>query len=368
MPDEFDTSLDDSTEGLRGAALRTAQLAEAMRNARAPGPGLAINPPPDYSPPVGAGVMYATNGPANFSQATIGPGGQPLPSNAVNARFVQGPPPEDPETQMMRKFLNTIPVDQAERAIRVAQQFQAKRAYQKRSASGVDPAQNLMQYFVESGATGGGMKSSDLSNIARAQEAFARAQPFTPRAVNVGGNQLVETGRGRFAFPPKVSPPVRWTTHTDSKTGRTIQTNPLTGESRVIEEGSAPADSTKAQKTIIDAERRRLTARLNNSQLFQREVDITKKEMGIDDDSQAKAFVEGDLNNRLKALDAQEANLGKAPVVALATPVAPAPVAASTATTTRKTLTRELAKAFLTKARGDKAKARQMAKDAGYDF
>lgn len=203
------------------------------------------------APPSGTGFTYSTNGPASADtrQFSTPVGRFNLPANAQNPMFVQGPPPEDPETQMMRKFLSTIPVDQAEKAIHVAQQFQAKRAYQKRAASGVDPAQNLMQYFVESGATGG-VKSSDISNLARAQEAFARSQPFTPRAVNVGGNQLVETGRGRFAFPPKVAPPVRWTTHVDPKTGRTIQTNPVTGEMKVLSEGTPVAPKEKKVEMV----------------------------------------------------------------------------------------------------------------------
>lgn len=343
MPDEFDTSLDASTEGLQGAALRTAQLAEAMRNARAPGPGLAVNPPPSFSPAPGTGLMYATNGPATFS------GGSPLPTNAVNARFVQGPPPEDPETQMMRKFLSTIPVDQAERAIHVAQQFQARRAYKRAIDNGEDPTKAFMTYMAMSATSGGmGTKPADAIHAMTAMANLAKAT--RPPQMTPGQQANIDLRNREFAERQKQNA---------LKLEADKQKSVATAGQKAL------AESTKAQKAIIDSERRRLTARLNNSQLFQREVDITKKEMGIDDDSQAKAFVESDLNNRLKSLDAQEANLGKATVAA---PAAPAPVAASTATTTRKTLTRDLAKAFLTKARGDKAKARQLAKDAGYDF
>lgn len=313
MPD-FDTSLDDSSEGLQGAALRTAQLADAMQNARLPGPPVAVNPPPDFSPPSGSGVMYATNGPARFA-------GSPIPVNAMNVRTVQGPPPEDPETQMMRKFLSAIPVDQAEKAIQVAQQFQARRAYKRAIDSGEDPTKAFMNYMAMSATSGGMGKPADaihamtaMANLARA----TRAPQMTPSQqanIDLRNREFAERQRQNAL---KVQADQAKATAAAAKV-------------TAAAEQKQAAEQVKTQKVMIDAERRRLTARLNNAILFQREVDITKKEMGIDDDEKAKEFVEGDINNRLKALDAQEANLGKAPVT-------PPPVtAAPTATASTKT-------------------------------
>lgn len=177
-----------------------------------PPPAPRVSPPPGPVLPPGAGFTYSSQGPADWSETRTftAPGGLeiPIPRNAVNPTFFQGPPPEDPQTVLVRKALNSVPVDQAWQAIEAAGNFLAgqafNREYKKQMEAHGDP--------IKAGQAAMAASASYYTNPEmrrKAMETAGRMGTVTPQLMDVPGvgKVLVNPKTGAMHVSPVVTAP-----------------------------------------------------------------------------------------------------------------------------------------------------------------
>lgn len=178
-----------------------------------PPPAPRVSPPPGPVLPPGAGFTYSSQGPADWSETRTftAPGGLeiPIPRNAVNPTFFQGPPPEDPQTVLMRKALNAVPVDQAWQAIEAAQQFLGTKAYQRTfdsaTKAGKNPIEAASDAFM---AMTPYLSPKDKAMALKAARSVS-PQAITPQLMDVPGvgKVLVNPKTGAMHVSPVVTAP-----------------------------------------------------------------------------------------------------------------------------------------------------------------
>ena len=283
-------------------------------------PVTPVAPPPQAIVPRGTGYTYSTPGPANWQnpQTAAGPGGPvQIPQNAQNFTSIVGPPPEDQETAAFRKMFNSLPMDQAIKAYQAAKQFQGQRVLQSKlagySAAGLPPEQALSRAMTDAAAVGlfstpkemlDLHKGLSTANIDKAKQQFET-------------QKMLEQGRmGRAQL----------------RASNAIQRLPPTAQ---IDDEDLKDQIAQKDKII------------NNSRDY------------LPDEQQKAATERAALVEKRRALRGPQ-SAGPLPSSSSPVQMAPEP--------TEKPLDKATALKFLKQAKGDKAKARQMAKDAGYTF
>lgn len=319
-------------------------------------PVTPVAPPPQVPVPRGTGYTYSTPGPGNWQnpQTVAGPGGPvQIPQNAQNFTSIVGPPPEDQETAAFRKMFNSLPMDQAIKAYQAAKQFQGQRVLQSKlagySAAGLPPEQALSRAMTDAAAVGlfsTPKEMLDLNKTLHAAAAERAKADFRPTEFNLpSGQRMVQTRPGMYEMPKPL--PVE-------KPGAMTQ-------KQVHEFQMLQADKSGLQKSLAGA----------TDPEQQKEVQGKIKEIA-------------DRERELLGLPARVVPPPAAAVTPAKTPrnygsmaigalgglagsVAPGVMEAQESVP-EKPLDKATAAKFLKEAKGDKAKARQLAKNAGYTF
>jgi hypothetical protein len=307
--------------------------------------------------PAGSIIMQGPQGPAMQPQALP----QWMVEQEAGRREIQ-------DRERIREMLQGVPADQSLQGLEMAIRLEGALGFQSDVQAGEDPGKAIVKwapklYFQHPQAMAQGIREL------RTQEPIVRQFPGTkiPDAVQMG-NQIrwAPASAMEEEFTPTMKP---YVDEEGNVKGTWYQTGKRSGAFRENTPSWEAKRAITALEKDITAERKSLTS-ANEAMAL---IDARRKPESFATASNTVAQAQA----RIAALKGQQEAILKSTLpgagpVGAASPTAPpfltAPAPAAPTTGGRRPLTVDAAREFLKQAKGDKAKARELARQAGYSF